>query len=175
MRLSYYALDRDDRFAHCNQAWDRFALENKGPRAVRQYQLTHSIFDVTPASLTGFYRNLYDGVRGTREERTHIMECSSPRLLRRFRMSIRPFGEDGLLIVDTLLEETPHSRESREAEAGYVDRNGIVTLCSHCRRTQNVRQPERWDRVQGFLENDTRISHGLCLLCLNYHYGRTVH
>jgi hypothetical protein len=170
-----YALDRDDRLAHCNRAWDRFALENNGAAAMRQSQLTHYIFDVIPTSLTTFYRELYESVRTTRKERTHIMECSSPLLLRRFHMSVNPFGESGLLIVDTLLEETPHIRESHEAESSYVDGNGIVMICSHCRRTQNVRQPERWDWVPEFLGSDMRVSHGLCPLCLNYHYGLTVH
>ncbi len=124
-----YALDRDDRLAHCNQAWDRFALENNGAAALRKYHLTHCIFDVIPASLTAFYSELHKSVRTTRKERTHTMECSSPVLLRRFYMSVRPFGESGLLIVNTLLEETPHSLESQEAEGRYVDRNGIVTMC----------------------------------------------
>ena len=117
---------------------------------MRRHQLTRCIFDSVPASLTAFYQDLYDNVRATRKERTHIMECSSPLLLRRFHMSIRSFGESGLLTVNTLLEETPHSREGHEPEthqddSRYVDRNGIVTVCSHCRRTQNVLQPELWE------------------------------
>ncbi len=169
-----YALDRDDRLTHCNLAWDRFAFDNNGASAARQHQLTRCIFDSIPVSLTAFYRDLYKSVRTTRQERTHIMECSSPLLFRRFHMSIRPFGEAGLLTVNTLLEETPHSRESHEADSRYVDRNGIVMICSHCRRTRNVLQPEIWDWVPAFLGNDPRVSHGLCPLCLNYHYGLTV-
>jgi hypothetical protein len=108
-----YALDRDDRLIHCNLAWDVFALENNGASAVRQYQLARSIFDSIPASLTAFYRSLYESVRAARQERTHIMECSSPLLLRRFHMSIRPFGESGVLTVNTLLEETSHGGRAR--------------------------------------------------------------
>ena len=174
-----YALDGDYRLIHCNLAWDRFALENDGAPAMRQHQLTRCIFDSVPASLTAFYQDLYDNVRATRTERTHIMECSSPLLLRRFHMSIRPFGESGLLTVNTLLEETPHTREGHEPEthqddSHYVDRNGIVTVCSHCRRTRNVLQPELWEWAPEFLGNDSRVSHGLCKLCLNYHYGLTI-
>jgi len=170
-----YALDRDCRIVHCNQAWDRFALENNGNRATREYQQGRCVFDAVPVSLKAYYRDLYDYVRATGQEQTHVMECSSPLLRRRFHMSIRPFGEAGLLIVNSLTEEGPHREEGHEAGNDYIDQNGLVTTCSHCRRTRHPRQTDRWDWVPGFLCDDPRISHGLCPICLNYHYGLAVH
>jgi hypothetical protein len=169
-----YALDRDDRLIHCNRAWDRFALENDGARVTREHQLHRCIFDAIPASLTPFYRELYAKVRADRREHTHVMECSSPQVLRRFHMSIRPFGESGLLTVNALVDEIPQGETNRESDASYVDQDGIVTQCSHCRRTRNVQQTDRWDWVPRFLRNDWRISHGLCPVCVNYHYGLTI-
>jgi hypothetical protein len=169
-----YALDQNDRLVHCNQAWDCFAIENNGDRATREFQLGLCIFDAIPVSLKAFYRDLYTRVRATRQEQTHVMECSSPLLQRRFHMSIRPFGESGVLTVNSLVDETPHSEDSHESESVYIDQNGIITCCSHCRRTQNSRQKERWDWIPEFLANDRRISHGLCPVCFNYHYGMTI-
>jgi hypothetical protein len=86
-------------------------------------------------------------------------------------MSVRPFGESGVLTVNSRVQEVPHRDEGQDSEASCVDQNGIVTTCSHSWRTQNVRHMEHWDWVPGFLGDDRRITHGLCPVCVNYHYG----
>ena len=170
-----YALDQDFRIVHCNLAWDRFALENGGTGATREHQLGRCVFDAIPEQLKPFYKTLYDRVRETKQGYSHVMECSSPELFRRFHMNMRPFGDSGVLTVSSLLDETPQEGCGPDEDRSYIDTHGLITVCAHCRRTRSEAHAPRWEWVPRFLRNDRRISHGLCPVCVNYHYGLTIH
>ena len=44
-------------------------------------------------------------------------------------------------------------------------------MCAHCRHTRSADDPQRWDWVPQYVaEPRTRISHGICPLCLAYYY-----
>ena len=90
-----YVLDRNFRLTHCNLAWDRFALNNGGARATRERQLGRNVLDAMSSELAGFCRKKYCEVLETHREHTNVTECSSPRLRRRFQMSIRACGDAG--------------------------------------------------------------------------------
>ena len=54
----------------------------------------------------------------------------------------------------------------------YIDSNGIVTVCAHCRRTQLTPSPEEWHLVAHFLKRGLfNVSHGLCPTCNSYFGG----
>lgn len=53
---------------------------------------------------------------------------------------------------------------------GYVDGNELISMCSHCRRTQRT-DDGSWEWVPACVaEQADEVSHGLCPVCLEYHY-----
>lgn len=166
-----YAIDAGFRIVRCNEAWDRFALANDGRLATRECQLGNCVLDGIPDELRSFYQTVYGRVLATRREFGYVMACSSPLVRRRFHMSIRPFGDSGLLTVNSLLGEVPHEEANPDADSAYLGAGGMIHMCSHCRRSENRNQAGRWDWVPRFFEPGRRISHGFCPVCANYHYG----
>lgn len=84
-------------------------------------------------------------------------------------------GGQGHLIVNTLIVERPHDRESRPPCAPdptrYSDRHGLIRQCSHCRRVQDPVAPTRWDWVPTWVERaPPNTSHGICPVCDSYFF-----
>jgi hypothetical protein len=90
-------------------------------------------------------------------------ECSSDRCYRRFEMLIYPFANgEGLLVDNALRVERPQEQPGHSfATANYVDPNGIVVQCGHCRRVRHKDQPPRWDWCPDAVRDvPERVSHG---------------
>lgn len=165
-----FLLDRLDRIVSCNAAWDRFALANDGESVLRAKQTGVCVFDVIASDLHDFYRHGFSSVRSTESEWSHIYDCSSPSIYRRFHMRVLPAPSAGLLLINSLTVEDSAPASGEGALQEYVDAFGLVKMCCHCRRTAN-RMQERWDWVPRFLNRGSaRVSHGLCPLCWSYHY-----
>jgi hypothetical protein len=85
-------------------------------------------------------------------------------------MRVLPLADGGLLIRNAVL----HSYPSKQIPADlgrFRDSHGIFNLCSHCRKA-NVVGTDEWLWVPQLLASkDLKISHGLCGVCLQYHYG----
>lgn len=169
-----FAIDSGFRIIYCNEAWDRFALENGGPHLVRSGQVGRALADVVAEPLQRFYWDAFDAVLTTGKPWDHCYECSSADVYRKFHMRLIPFpARGGLLVVNSLVQEHPHSGLGQEAPSIelYTSQEGLVTMCAHCRRTRRLGDPSIWDFVPGFVANmPPKVSHGLCLLCWAYHY-----
>jgi hypothetical protein len=170
-----YFLDRRLRITHCNPAWDRFAAENGGEHLTRQAMIGTSVLEVIPAPLKPFYGDGYDHVFSSLVPWEHTYECSSPTIYRSFRMGVYlDPEEEGLVVVNSLTVEHPHGndREPHPSSPAYASANeGIVTMCSHCRRTQRIDSKEVWDWVPAYVENRPQhTSHGLCPICTFMYY-----
>ncbi len=80
-----------------------------------------------------------------------------------------------MVIVNSLVKEQPHDTRLRPARPPewqtYIKPNGLITMCSHCRRVERADEPEVWDWVPAWVEHmPDETSHSLCRPCLDYYY-----
>jgi hypothetical protein len=163
----HFALDRGLRVTYCNEAWDRFARENKGSAVERPAPYGRSVLDVIAPNLRTLYASAYAFVFATGQPWIHHYECSSPSHYRLFRMTVERKDEH-LVIANVLIQERRHGleRQPMSAKAAlYEIRTGTVTMCSVCRRT--CRNDGRtWDWVPSYQEHPPALLvHGLCDEC----------
>jgi hypothetical protein len=164
-----YATGPDYRLIYVNPAWDRFALENGAPELVRDRLTRVSILDCVHVPLRDFYAATFAEALDRDAPVEHTFQCPSAKLARTFRMRILPLKSRGLLIMNSLSTEGPHP-PAVERNVSYVDSDGFITMCSHCRRTQQAGS-HQWDWVPQFVAlQPQHVSHGLCQVCLEYHY-----
>ncbi len=172
-----FILDGDLRIVYCNEAWDKFAVENGGRGLERQQQRGRSVMDAVPALLKQLFEGRYRKVLSSRQAWEHCYECSSPTVYRSFRMVSYPDPEgEGVVVVNSIAAEWPHEGEDRKVCAPdgmvYGDDHGTITMCCHCRRTRRVGPGAVWDWVPNYLEEPPKlISHGVCAVCTTA-YGR---
>ena len=170
-----YWLDQELRIVDCNEAWDRFALENRGYNLSRQKQLGRCIMDVIPFELQPFFEDAYRTANISKQPFEHSYECSSASLYRTFRMTAHPnVAGDGYVVVNSLSVERPHSAERTACEAidaVYQNQHGITTMCCHCHRTRVAVSKTDWHWVPEYVERlPVSISHTICAVCLSVHY-----
>jgi hypothetical protein len=167
-----YALDAGFRITYCNGAWDRFAAENGGERCLRKLIVGRSLLEFIPEPLRPFYTDALTRSAGNGTIWEHSYDCSDPQVRRRFHMRVLPLGKaGGLLVINSQVEEHPHTAPPHLPLAVYFKRGRIITMCSHCRRTQRPADPDVWDWVPEYVSHPPeRVSHGLCGLCFDYHY-----
>ena len=170
-----YLLDGDLRIQYCNPAWDQFARQNAGERALAAQVQGARLFDFIPEALQAFYRTVFGACQQDRQPFAFDFECSSAGTYRLFRMQILPFREKaGAAVVNALRVEGPaRDRATSDApDPRYVRPDGLRTMCAHCRRTRRVDDATRWDWVPRYLaDKSLRVSHGMCPTCADYHYG----
>jgi len=167
------ALSPELRFLYCNPAWDRFALANQGELAMSGRVLGTNLLEVVGDLLGNFYRNMFAAVASSGKTFDFDYECSSADCFRLFTMHAMPLKEPGgFLVVHSLRVEEAHSREAESPDLEhYRDASGVVVMCSHCRRTRQAKEPQRWDWVPAYLKDRSlNVSHGLCNICLAYYY-----
>jgi len=168
-----YQLNSDLQIVYCNPAWDRFALANNGGLALADRVLGSTIMDFVPPELLEFYRAVFASARDTVVEFDY--ECSSPDSYRTFEMQILPVEEpNGYAVINALRVEDRMEKRRPALLLGpeYLTDAGIITVCSHCRRTRRVDCSDQWDWVPGNLKPVQRnVSHGLCPICHAYFYG----
>ena len=168
-----YALDANFHVVYCNGAWDRFASANGGDRMTSSQVRGRSVLEAMGEPLKSFYERAFRTVRQTGQSWEHCYECSSPELFRRFRMRVRFLPENDMLLVISSLEiECPHGLERQPRVFDpifYENRDGLISMCSSCRRTRQADTPESWDWVPHLIEKMPRnVTHGLCPVCLDY-------
>jgi hypothetical protein len=158
---------------YCNQAWDRFALENHGPGATAKKVISRNLLDFVAPDLKSFYRELFARARTFGRLVSHDYECSSATVFRLYRMQIYPLEPGaGFVVQNSLHVEHPHDRVALQpSSALYKDDSGIIHMCANCRRTRRVTDPGVWDWVPAYVEGKrTNISHGVCPMCLEFYY-----
>lgn len=167
-----YLLDEKLRLNYCNQAWERFAVENGAPQLSGGQILGTCILDCISGELADYYHSLYLRVLSTGEIQEQKFHCSSPTLERLMIMRVRRLrSAPALLTVCSKRVERVHSQpSSTPLETLYRNREGLIVMCSNCRRTLRAGASRVWDWVPGFVEHlPSRVSHGLCELCLEYY------
>lgn len=171
----------DFRLAYLNPAWFEFGRVNQGePRLSVEWTLGRSVFDAIPQVLQDFYRTLFSEAMGNAKPGprppAHCYECSSAELYRRFALTTYRLGNgEGLLVVNSLLVEQPHDLAGRQPGSAdrptYLQTDGNIRQCSHCRRIAHGSEPNRWDWVPEWVDSSPpETSHTLCSFCLDYYY-----
>lgn len=170
-----YILDSQFRLMYCNPEWNRFAISNGAPQLVGGAVVGSDLFDVIPEVLRAVYSDAFRHVLSTGRVWEHAYECSSPALFRMYWMRIHLLKpQDWFVITNPLVVERAHTRSPIADPNAYVDANGIVTMCAHCRCSRRVDNPHQWDFVPEYLEKRpgvrVMVSHGLCPVCYSYFY-----
>lgn len=165
-----YVLSADLRVIRTNAAWERFARANGGAAFLATWRRGTPLLDVIPAPLQPFYVTSFERAARDVVRWDHDYECSSPTEWRQFRMLAYPF--DGAFVVThSLLVARPHDADGRSVADDYVS-DGIISMCSHCRRVRCRGAERRWDWVSQYVaQPPPRVSHGLCPACTRYYYG----
>jgi len=167
-----YILDSSLNLVYHNEAWDRFALENSAPELAGDAVLGVNILDVTDEDLRPFYTNAFN--TATREQTIWewVYECSSPEQFRKFLMRVHPIEPDGwLLATNHILIQAEHAQGETGRREDYVNADGQVRVCVHCRCSKRAAAPERWDFVPANLKRELdNVTHGLCPICKAYFY-----
>lgn len=170
-----YIVGRDFSIAYCNPAWDTFAAQNGGKNLERGQVSGRSCLPAMPDFLRTFYEFAFENVSDTQKPWEHDYECSSPEKYRRFHMRVFPIDPTYLLVENSLYVEGDHEQASQTPvdHSRYIDHNGFIAMCSHCRRTRahHPNSSTTWDWVPSYLKDTpVLVSHALCRTCLAYHY-----
>lgn len=169
-----FMLDPNLRIVYCNAAWDLFASRNNGVSLLRSAVSGTAVLDAIPEPLKSFYARHFAQVAAMGTPWEHDYECSSPDLYRLFHMRVLPLSDSYLLVENSLRFEEPHGpdRPSMPADPSlYLNKHGMLTMCSHCRRTRRVTSEHQWDWVQPYVGKPPgSVSHGLCLNCRAFFY-----
>lgn len=164
-----YVLSSDLRILQVNAAWDQFARANGGADLLARWVPGSSLLDAIADELKRFYRDGFARARESGERWEHDYECSSAVEFRKYRMIAYPLNAS-FVVTHALLVRGSHQGEALLPSQDY-EREGIVAMCSHCRRVRRVARPERWDWVPAYVAEPTHnISHGLCGPCYRFYY-----
>lgn len=170
-----YILDSQFRIMYCNPAWNRFAQLNGAPHLTSDVMVGFDLFEAIPEVLKGAYESAFQHVLSTGKVWEQAYECSSPLIFRKFRMRIHLLkAQNQFVVTNPLSFDRPHARESRADTDTYVNANGFITMCAHCRCSKRLDNSDQWDFVPEYLQisslSGSKISHGLCPVCRAYFY-----
>lgn len=161
-----YLLSHDLRIVRVNAAWTRFAEANDGHDMLAPWGRGSCILDAVSGPLRAHHRELFEQVLATGQRREQDYECSSDRVERRFRMVVFPVAASVLVVTHSLRLERPLDHEAAGADEARYRRDGIIRMCSNCRRVQARGVAERWDWVPTWVVSMPHdVSHGLCPPC----------
>lgn len=176
-----FGLWKDLSLAYFNPAWFTFAKENYGePIISSEWKLGRNVLEAVGPLLRQFYADFYqscleDGRSQDCPDQL-LYECSTAEIYRKYLMTLYPVGrKEGLLVVNALVQERPRAPSAlKQYEmhlSRYVDGNGMIHQCAHCRKVKNVERQDRWDWVSEYVKTNPRnIRHDLCPFCLDYFY-----
>jgi hypothetical protein len=170
-----YILDSQFRIMYCNPAWNSFARSNGAPQLTSNAVAGFDLFDAIPDVLRAVYSYAFQHVLSTGRVWEQSYECSGPTLFRMFRMRIHLLKpQNWFAVTNALVVERSHARMGTADPNTYVDANGLITNCAHCRWSKRVGCPDQWDFVPEYLQprldSAVKVSHGLCPVCRAYFY-----
>jgi hypothetical protein len=177
---SIFVIDQDGYLVYVNAAWHQFARKNGGQPAIGdRWSLGANYFAAIPPPLDTFYRDLIRQAPAYGEGSaplSHCYECSAPSVYREYNMLVYALpNQRGHLIVNSRVVERPHDPQthasSRPERESYLDANGFLHQCAHCRRVEHQHDESRWDWVPEWVEAPlANISHGICPVCMEYYF-----
>jgi hypothetical protein len=108
--------------------------------------------------------------RGEPWEQTYL--CDAPSRHREFRLRVLPLERGGLLLVHSLVVDAPPpGRSSPDPAFEYLRPDGMLRMCSNCRRTERTTGPAGWDWIRAYVANPPgNVTHSICPTCVRQHY-----
>lgn len=168
-----YAVWPDLRLALENRGWFQFAAENGADADFAERWLIGESIEPVCRGRSG--EHFCDAIhKALRDDEVQIItyECSGAATFRLMRGTIFPLGDRAVLLSHSLIRTSTHAGEGRVATSPgpeYVDGDGLIVMCSGCRRTRRADDPSTWDWVPDFVENvPENASHGFCAACKSY-------
>jgi hypothetical protein len=71
-----------------------------------------------------------------------------------------------------ILEEPHPERDAPYDTDALRDKHGLITMCTHCRRTRLPVSPDTWVWVPELVRRmPPEVSHGICSVCFDIYYG----
>jgi hypothetical protein len=169
-----YLLSDELRIVRVNEAWTRFAEHNGGDAMLARWKRGAYVLDAISIVLRDFYRALFTRALAGTVPIHHDYECSSDTVERFFRMTVYPLHSAFLAVTHSLTVERPHDRTECDPSDTYLH-DGVLRVCSHCRRVRAKGSLERWDWVPAYVrEPPPNLSHGLCAPCSWYYHAPDV-
>lgn len=155
-----------------NKAWYGFANHNGGTHEMADnWAPPLTILDGISPLVKQYYADLFTAVMDTREATHHEYLCPSPEFYRRYRLKLLPL-DPGLLLVHQLQVEKAHEADAHGPDlTPYRGRDGMITVCCHCRVTRRANEPDTWDWVPEVIrEVREDVSHGMCPMCFRHYH-----
>ncbi len=170
-----YIADSEYEIMYCNPAWSRFATANGAPQLAAEAVVGSNLFDVIPAVLTGFYSHAFTQVRSTGQVWEQYLRCSSPASSGLYRMRIHLLKPmDWFAVTNAFVVEQSYANSAIADAIQYLDHDGCIRLCAHCRCARRVDNHRQWDYVPEYLrlraDSAINVTQGLCPLCRAYFY-----
>ena len=170
-----FLVDSKMRITYCNPAWDEFALANGGENVVAARVVGTELMHVIPEPLRGLYAEMFHRCREQHLTFDFDYECSSAEVYRLLHMNVLSLNHVGdLAFINSIRVERKHGAERPPVDPAdiYISAHGIISMCSHCRRSRRQDASGVWDWVPSFLKTkEWQISHGVCPVCLSYFHS----
>ena len=167
-----YGLTRQLTLNYMNPAWFKFANDNGGTAVIGgRFGIGTPIAAAFGEPLKSHYSAIYNGLLASGQVGQHDFECSSEQLYRMYHQTVYPLrNRSGLLVVNSLRIEQAHATRGALVDA-YLEPNGLMTACVHCKRVHRKHGAMTWDSVPIWKERiPANLSHSLCSICFDYFY-----
>lgn len=169
-----YAVWSDLTIAFLNDAWFDFARENRaGDDFLEGFGIGSSVDVGGDDPMNRYFIDCIH--RSLREERAVAFqyECPAPETFRLMQVNFLPLRNDLCVISIARVKSSSHQAQGRDPRAGtafdYLNDDGLISMCSCCRRVRVPGTEHEWDFVPALIEDpvDT-ISHTFCESCKAY-------
>ena len=172
---SVFGLSNELKLNYFNIAWLEFARQNDGePNISNRFPIGTPIDIAISGEFKTFFIENYKKVLREQKVWKYEYECSSPTIYRLFCQDVYPLKNgDGLIIVNSIKVEMVFNERFRKGSvvpaSDYKQSNGLITQCSNCRKTKNVKIADQWDWVPLLVKKMPKnVSHSICPLCYDY-------
>jgi hypothetical protein len=80
------------------------------------------------------------------------------------------------VVINSLVLEQEQQRQAfRDDSQALREENGLITMCSHCRRTRLPNAVDTWVWIPDLVRRmPMDVSHGICPVCFDIHYGEAM-
>jgi hypothetical protein len=173
---SAYLLGLDLSLQYVNEGWRRFARENGAPELAIDFHVGRPATLFFDPALREFFGTRLRRALERNEPWSHIYECCSPIVYRKFSMRATPtMQRDGLIVVHSLVVEAKLGESAQVREdmvRAYTDTRGLIVQCSACGRVHNPTAAS-WNWAPGLVGPEREdVSHGICPTCDFQYYGQ---
>lgn len=176
-----YLIDREGTVSYVNQAWDLVAKPAQGPLACDVVG-TPWLDWIAGDELRSWHQSLFDRLMRRTSGDSFECDCNTPDRYRLFAVRFESLARPGatepeaVLQLTSMLEDAPIAERypiGPPDEARFRQPEGVILQCGGCRRVKVAGPPTPvWEYVPEWVVTPRQdISHGICEVCREVHYG----